>query len=98
MQAVSLTFFSHVIVCENGVLIGFFGIMMTFGLNIRWKFRSLNNNFKINKKVANLKDELCGAIYLNCQVKELSIITQFGIYFRGLLKFYLFILHIIFIQ
>lgn len=53
-----------------GLLIGFFGIMITFTRSIQRKIRDLNDNFKIDKKKSNVINKFRDAIRFHTDVKQ----------------------------
>lgn len=59
--------------CGLGMLVGFFGIMMTFGQITLMKFHDLNRNYMIDKDDAILKKEFHDAICIHIEIKELSV-------------------------
>lgn len=73
MQTFSYVVISHAVVCAIGLVIGFFGMMMSFGHSIQTKFSALNEHFKVTKNHRNLQIELRDAINFHINVKELSI-------------------------
>lgn len=58
-----------------GLAIGFFGIMMSFGKSLTWKFHVLNENYRSDHNANNIKKGLCDAIRLHSTVTELSVIV-----------------------
>lgn len=60
----------HTIMCGLGILIGFFGIMMTFGKSIQFKYQDINQSYMNEKNHAKLKVEFHDVIGIHIEIKE----------------------------
>lgn len=67
----------HTVMCALGLLIGFFGIMMTFCQNIQRKTHDLSENYKIDKNIAKTYNALRDGIQLQTEIRMLSIVNKY---------------------
>lgn len=74
-ELVSSLTLCHTGISGLGILIGYFGNMMTTSEIIQSKFRNLNKIYK-NDKNTNIRDELRKVIEFHSEIKELSTITK----------------------
>lgn len=62
----------HVVAGALSLLIGFFFLIMTFGHEIQRKLHDLTENYKIERKKANMINGLGRIIQIHSEIKELS--------------------------
>lgn len=69
---VIMVFICHISVCVVCLLVGFFGIMMSFGLNAERKLRRLCEDYTMTGNHVKLRSELRDLILFHSKIKQLS--------------------------
>lgn len=69
IELFSIVITGHTAICALLLLVGFFGIMVSFAQSVQKKLYDLNKNYTIDRNDVKLKDELRDVVQFYIEIK-----------------------------